>query len=67
MASDSFGRTLLKHFSGKLTNGCLREHMLPCMSPVAQLSASLVGFNPFLEKMPVNEGSQPQDCEIELN
>lgn len=23
-----------------------------------------VGFDPFLEKMPVNEGSQLQDCEI---
>lgn len=67
MASDSFGRTLLKHFSGKLTSECLREHMLPCMSPVAQLSSNLLGFNPFLEKMPVNEGSQLQDCEIELN
>lgn len=47
-------------------NGCLIRHMLHCMSTGAQTSANLVGFNPFLEKMPVNEGSQLQDCEIEL-
>lgn len=36
--SDSFGRTLLRHFSEKAANGRLRGHVLPCLSTVAQPS-----------------------------
>lgn len=34
--SDSFGRTLPKHFSEKLASGHLRGHVLPCVSTVAE-------------------------------
>lgn len=38
----------------------------PAWAPQHNGASNPVGFYPFLEKIPVNEGSQHQSCEIEL-